>query len=94
MTTIEWIILLLMIVLVLFVGLIAYICIVVIARADRQMDVEYIEWLKNKDKQPEADEKAKKEAERRKHNKSLIDKEQEDMDKAVREFISRGGLPR
>ena len=64
------------IVLVLFVGLIAYSCIVVGARADRQMDAEYIEWLKNKDKQPEVDEKAKKEAEKRKHNKSLIDKEQ------------------
>lgn len=94
MTTIEWIILLLLIVLVLFVGLIAYSCIVVGARAEKQMDAEYIEWLKNKDKQPEVDEKAKKEAEKRKYNKSLIDKEQEDMDKAVREFIARGGLPR
>lgn len=94
MTTIEWILLFLLIILILFIGLIAYSCIVVGARADRHMDAEYIEWLRNKDKQPEVDEKAKKEAERRKHNKSLIDKEQEDMDKAVREFISRGGLPR
>ena len=40
------------------------------------------------------DEKAKKEAEMRLKNKKYIDEAQEDMDKAVREFISRGGLPR
>lgn len=40
------------------------------------------------------DEKAKKEAEMRLKNKKNIDEAQEDMDKAVREFVSRGGLPR
>ena len=40
------------------------------------------------------DEKAKKEAEMRLKNKKYIDEAQEEMDKAVREFISRGGLPK
>lgn len=45
--------------------------------------------------QPAAvDEKAKKEAEKRQRNKALIDEAQEEMDKAVRDFISRGGLPK
>lgn len=40
------------------------------------------------------DEKAKKEAEMRLKNKKYIDEAQEDMDKAVQEFIARGGLPK
>lgn len=40
------------------------------------------------------DEKAKKEAEKRQRNKALLDEAQEEMDKAVRDFISRGGLPK
>lgn len=50
---------------------------------------------KETDKQPAAmDEKAKKEAEKRQRNKALIDEAQEEMDKAVQDFISRGGLPK
>lgn len=45
-------------------------------------------------KPEEIDEKAKKEAEIRLKNKKYIDEAQEEMDKAVREFISRGGLPK
>lgn len=94
MTTFELILMFLLIVLVILIALIAYSCVVVGARADRQMDKEYIEWLKNKYQQPEVDEKAKKEAEMRLKNKKYIDEAQEEMDKAVREFISRGGLPK
>lgn len=51
--------------------------------------------IKQTDKQPAAvDEKAKKEAEKRQRNKALIDEAQEEMDKAVRDFIERGGLPK
>jgi predicted Holliday junction resolvase-like endonuclease len=92
MTTFEWILLFLLIILVIFIGLIVYSCVVVGAKADRQMDEEYIEWLKNR--QPIVDEKAQKEAEKRKRNKTLADEAQEEMDKAVQDFIARGGLPR
>lgn len=45
-------------------------------------------------KPEKVDEKAKKEAEIRLKNKKYIDEAQEDMDKAVQEFIARGGLPK
>lgn len=50
---------------------------------------------KETDRQPvEMDEKAQKEAEKRKLAKARMDEAQSEMDKAVTDFIARGGLPK
>ena len=92
--TFEQVLIIIALMFVAFSMLIVYSCAVVAGEADRQMDKEYNEWLKSRQNQPVVDEKAQKEAEKRKRNKTLLDEAQEEMDKAVQEFIARGGLPR
>lgn len=50
--------------------------------------------IKPAEQPKELDEKAKKEAEKRLVNKKLLDDAQAEQDKAVQDFIARGGLPK